>query len=233
MITIDNVSTTNWQNTIRGMRNPLDSWSKTDSIFDSAGNLIELGKNDANLMLRLINSGSNDHAKFRRMIVVSADVTAPLYWWKEADTYKVGTVANSCSTMHTITRYPFSREMFSHDHLDEDGLRLLDATIEQLNLWRTKWLDLTELAKKDSDADIRAKATIEAKRVWYLIIESLPSSWMQKRTWLLNYEVLANIDHSRANHKLDEWRALVKFMREELPHAWIFSKKVGFPERLR
>ncbi len=229
MILIENLESMNWRNAIRGMRNPLDSWDKTDSVFDDAGGLLQLGPNDMGLMERLIGAGTNDHAKFRRMIVVSMDVTAPLYWWKEADTYKVGTVANSCSTMHTVTRHAFCRDMFSNDHLDETGLALLDATIDVLNVWRERYLELQADARLMPEGDGKAARQAEAKAVWYLIIESLPTSWLQKRTWLLNYEVLANLDRSRQHHKLDEWRRLVAYCRENLPHPWIFSGAMEAP----
>ena len=215
MIKIEKPRTYGWQETIRGMRNPLDSWAKMDSTeTDDPTHPMNLGPQDMSLMWRLMNAGSNDHCKFRRMLSVYVDVTAPLYWWKEADTYKVGTVANSCSTMHTIHKHPFTRNMFSHDQLDEAGLAWLDATIDTLNAYRDAYL--VAAAEKNE---------IEQKKAWYNIIQVLPSSFMQKRTLELNYEVLANMYHSRLRHKLYEWREFCRYMTDNLPYAWIFTKE--------
>lgn len=212
MIKIENVETFGWEAAIRGMRNSKNSWEKSDSGFcdvigDNFGSIIKpadyrVGPNDYDLMTRLSNAGT-DHRKFMRMITVYLDITAPLYWWKEYDTYKVGTVANSCSTMHKIADKEFTFDDFSHEKLinsacmeiQEQHIRLspiqtLATTIECLNSYR-------ELYLKTKD-----------KKYWWQMIQLLPSSYNQRRTVMLNYEVLANIYKSRRNHKLDEWHTL-------------------------
>ena len=222
MIKFQNAEVMGWEAAIRGMRNPMNSWEKSDSVFvDEEGdyyNIIgnqwpcyegrgemAIGPNDLDLMKRLRNAGT-DHRKFMRMITVYVDITAPLYWWKEFDTYKVSTVANSCSTMHKIHAKEFTLEDFSREHLmninnDDpcdalfldgtnirvDGDDLLGLTINVLNYYRNRYL-------KTKD-----------KKYWWQMIQLLPSSYNQKRTVMLNYEVLANIYKSRKNHKLDEW----------------------------
>lgn len=197
MIKIENAVTTGWQAAIRGMRNPMNSWLKIDSFDD------KLGKNDRELMKKLERSGS-DHAKYRRMIVVTMDIVAPLYWWKEFDTYKVGTVANSCSTMHKIAEKEFTLEDFSHEHMNIASETCLETTIGYLNLFRQSFLE-----NHDKDN-------------WWQMIQLLPSSYNQRRTILLNYEVLANIYKSRKNHKLDEWREFCKWI-ESLPNSFLIS----------
>lgn len=197
MIKIENAVTTGWQAAIRGMRNPMNSWLKIDSFDD------KLGENDRELMKKLERSGS-DHAKYRRMIVVTMDIVAPLYWWKEFDTYKVGTVANSCSTMHTIAEKKFTLDDFSHEHMDIASETCLETTIGYLNLFRQSFLE-----NHDKDN-------------WWQMIQLLPSSYNQRRTILLNYEVLANIYKSRKNHKLDEWRDFCKWI-ESLPNSFLIS----------
>lgn len=197
MIKIENAVTTGWQAAIRGMRNPMNSWLKIDSFDD------KLGENDRELMKKLERSGS-DHAKYRRMIVVTMDIVAPLYWWKEFDTYKVGTVANSCSTMHTIAEKKFTMDDFSHEHMDIASETCLETTIGYLNLFRQSFLE-----NHDKDN-------------WWQMIQLLPSSYNQRRTILLNYEVLANIYKSRKNHKLDEWREFCKWI-ESLPNSFLIS----------
>lgn len=209
MIKIKNEEVVGWESAIRGMRNPLNSWKKSDSEFCILGSpehdesiavdydcewTTYIGPNDLNLMKRLHDAGT-DHRKFMRMIVVYVDITAPLYWWKEFDTYKVGTVANACSTMHTIHKKEFTLEDFSCEHVLDETFTgevipkvLLDATIKCLNENRAHYL-----STKD-------------KRYWWQMIQLLPASYNQKRTVMLNYEVLANIYKSRKNHKLDEWR---------------------------
>ncbi len=197
MIKIENAVTTGWQAAIRGMRNPMNSWLKIDSFDD------KLGENDRELMKKLERSGS-DHAKYRRMIVVTMDIVAPLYWWKEFDTYKVGTVTNSCSTMHKIAEKEFTLENFSHEHMNIASETCLETTIGYLNLFRQSFLE-----NHDKDN-------------WWQMIQLLPSSYNQRRTILLNYEVLANIYKSRKNHKLDEWREFCKWI-ESLPNSFLIS----------
>jgi hypothetical protein len=185
MIKFENTSVYGWEAAIRGMRNPLNSWDKSDSIIDHIG-LAEIGKNDLKLMNQLIKAGT-DHSKFMRMITVTVDITAPLYWWKEFDTYKVGTVRNSCSTMHKIHEKPFELEDFSHEHLCSNSEKILKKVIELLNIERKNFI-----ISKD-------------KFCWWQLIQMLPSSYNQRATVLLNYAVLRNMYHSRKNHKLDEW----------------------------
>ena len=197
MIKIENTDTYGWEAAIRGMRNPMNSWDKSDSHWESS-NIGEqhyiFGPNDTALMLKLCNAGT-DHRKFMRMIHVSADVTAPLYWWKEYDTYKVGTVANSCSTMHKLGSKEFELDDFSHDYLDSTGERILKYWIDDLNDLRYSYISTKD--KKD----------------WYQMIQLLPSSYNQRRTIDLNYEVLANIYHARLNHKLNEWHEFCDWIK--------------------
>ena len=199
MITIERVSVMNLENAIRGARNPMNSWGRMDSSYDADGNYI-LGENDLDLAKRLAHAGS-DHRKFLRQIFVSVDVTAPLYWWKEFDTYKVGTVANSCSTMHKIHSKAFERDDFSHDRLDEGGLRMLDATIEYLESERQKFVE--DKTNRQS---------------WHNMIQMLPSSYNQMRTVSLNYENLINIYYARKSHKLAEWHTFCDWI-SSLPYA--------------
>ena len=198
MLQTDRISVMNMENAIRGARNPMNSWARMDSYYDEKGSFV-LGENDLALASRLAKAGS-DHRKYLRQIMVSIDITAPLYWWKEFDTYKVGTVANSCSTMHKIQSLPFTRDMFSHDHLTEEGLAALDALIAFLEGERIRFNET-----KDKDA-------------WHNIIQLLPSSFNQLRTVTLNYEVLINIYYARRHHKLDEWHVLCRAI-ESLPYA--------------
>lgn len=199
MIKIERTSVMNLENAIRGARNPLNSWDRSDSSYDGEGNYI-LGENDLGLAKRLACAGS-DHRKFLRQIFVSVDITAPLYWWKEFDTYKVGTVANSCSTMHKIHAKSFEREDFSCDRLDEGGLVALDAIIAYLEGERVKFCeDKTN------------------KQAWHNMIQLLPSSYNQMRTVTLNYENLINIYYARRTHKLAEWHTLCDWI-SELPYA--------------
>lgn len=209
MIRIENAEVTGWEAAIRGMRNPMNSWEKSDShwngAFDShTGNpRWYVGENDHDLMMRLV-AGGPVHAKYRRMIVVYLDITAPLYWWKEFDTYKVGTVANSCSTMHKIAEKEFSLGDFSCEHLGEDSLSVLQFTIDHLNRSRNAYLET-----KDKDH-------------WWQMIQLLPSSYNQKRTIMLNYEVLAGIYPMRKDHKLDEWRYFCHWIKD-LPYSEIIT----------
>lgn len=199
MIRIERTSVMNLENAIRGARNPLNSWGRMDSAYDEEGNYV-LGPNDLDLAIRLARAGS-DHRKYLRMVFVSVDITAPLYWWKEFDTYKVGTVANSCSTMHKIHAKPFERDDFSHDRLDEAGLAALDALIAFLESERQKFVaDKTD------------------KQAWHNLIQLLPSSFNQMRTVTLNYEVLTNIYYARRTHKLAEWHTLCDWITS-LPYA--------------
>lgn len=234
MITIDHTEVIGWEHAIRGMRNPLNSWDKSDSHqkYDYAGSDpfseteyitatkdYEIGPNDLDLMRRLRRSGT-DHRKFMRMITVYCDILAPLYWWKEFDTYKVGTVANSCSTMHKIHAKEFTLEDFSHEHLQSDSLAVLENVIHTLNLHRKWFID---------------KVLDDPKIDWWQMIQLLPSSYNQKRTVMLNYEVLANIYKSRKDHKLDEWHTLCDWIRE-LPYSELITgeenQKLEFADRL-
>ena len=202
MIKIEKTKIYGWEEAIRGMRNPLNSWDKSDSNYDTELNAYILGENDLALMKRLSKAG-DDHAKFLRMITVTCDITAPLYWWKEFDTYKVGTVANSCSTMHTIHTKEFQLSDFSWEQLEPLALGSLEETIKVMNIYREKYIH-------DKD-----------KRWWYQMIQLLPTSYEQKRTVQLNYQVLKNIYFARRNHKLAEWHTLCAWI-EGLPYfKWI------------
>lgn len=220
MLTIENAQVFGFQAAIRGMRNPKNSWAKSDSTFElstdeSGVQMIDLGPADRKLAAALANSGPDD-GKFLRMIHVQLDVTAPLYWWKEADQYKVGTVTDSCSTMHKIAAKEFTIDDFSHEHLtgETDGLWVnadgkdfmcsaydfCAITCDVLNFYRKKFLETGD------------------KVYWWQLIQLLPSSFNQRRTWDLNYAVLRNIYHARKNHKLDEWHTLCNWI-ETLPYA--------------
>ena len=206
MIQIERTSVMNLDGAIRGARNPMNSWAKSDSYYDENGRFV-LGPVDIDFGHRLAVSGS-DHRKFLRQVFVTVDITAPLYWWKEFDTYKVGTVANSCSTMHKIHAKAFDRDDFSHDRLDEGGLALLDATVAYLEAERQKFI-----------------ANKEDRQPWHNMIQMLPSSYNQMRTVTLNYENLINIYYARRNHKLAEWHTLCDWITG-LPCAkeWICVK---------
>ncbi len=198
MIKVEKIDTWGFEHTVRGMRNPMNSWDKSDS-FNYGGSFI-LGKNDLELMRKLIKAG-NSHRKFLRQIFVSMDITAPLYWWKEFDTYKVGTVANSCSTMHNIHEKEFTIDDFSIEHLNVDVLENPFKTIiDCLNFFR-------ELYLNDGD-----------KNDWWQMIQLLPSSYNQKRTVTMNYENILNIMEQRSNHKLDEWKMLITALKN-LPYT--------------
>ena len=198
MIKISNVSVMNFENAIRGARNPMNSWARMDSYYDEEGNYV-LGDNDLSLAMRLAKAGS-DHRKFVRQIIVSLDILAPLYWWKEFDTYKVGTVANSCSTMHKIQAKEFTREDFSCEKMSDGALAVLDSIISFMEEERIKFI---ETKNKDH---------------WHNMIQILPTSYNQLRTVTLNYEVLIDIYHARRYHKLDEWKILCAEI-EKLPYA--------------
>ncbi len=199
MLKTERTSVMNFENAIRGARNPMNSWARMDSEYDENGTYV-LGENDLDLAKRLAHAGS-DHRKFLRQIFVSVDITAPLYWWKEFDTYKVGTVANSTSTMHKIHAKPFSREDFSCDRMDEGGLAALDAVIAYLESERLAFV-----------------ADKENRQSWHNIIQLLPTSYNQLRTVTMNYENLINIYYARRTHKLAEWHTLCDWILS-LPYA--------------
>ena len=210
MIEVNCVETWGFEHAVRGMRNPLNSWDKSDSLFDGKningeqvivkGTMLSgLGKNDVDLMRRLYKGGT-EHRKYLRQIFVSMDITAPLYWWKEFDTYKVGTVSNSCSTMHTIHKKEFSREDFSCEHLDEGSMYALDTTILTLNANREKFLETKD------------------KSYWWNMIQLLPTSYNQKRTITMNYENVVTIIRQRMGHKLDEWNNFIAELKR-LPYV--------------
>ena len=205
MLKIENVEVYGWEAAIRGMRNPMNSWERSDSKWDGFGDAdgFSVGEDDLDLMKRLAEGGST-HAKYRRMIIVTLDIIAPLYWWKEFDTYKVGTVANSCSTMHKIHAKEFTLDDFSHEHLNSFGLAILENVISFLNCNRD-----TFVQSKD-------------KGRWWQMIQLLPTSYNQRRTVLLNYEVLTAIYHDRRKHKLDEWHVVCNWI-ESLPYSEIIT----------
>lgn len=217
MIKIENVQVVGWEPALRGMRNPKNSWGKSDSKFicpdEGATRWCgepHIGPNDHKLIMSLVKGGAV-HAKFRRMIVVYVDVTAPLYWWKEYDTYKVGTVANSCSTMHKVMDHEFTEKDFSWDGIEEDTEDYRRETLRVLNYWRSEYLKAKE-----------AGQTKKQKRCWKNTIKLLGSAYNQKRTLMLNYEVLHGIYFSRKNHKLDEWVEFCKWS-ETLPYSEIIT----------
>ncbi len=198
MIVLERTTVMNFDNAMRGARNPMNSWARMDSCYDQEGNY-HLGPNDLDLARRLRKAGS-DHRKFIRQIFVSVDITAPLYWWKEYDTYKVATVANSTSTMHKLHSKPFELDDFSHDHLTLRGLEALENLIGTLEEIRQSYIE----KKKKED--------------WYDLIQLLPSSYNQMRTCTLNYETLVNIYYARKDHKLDEWHEFCRWI-ESLPYG--------------
>ena len=230
MLKIENTEVLGWEHAIRGMRNPMNSWDKSDSGYCQRDLLrdcttcvhkstdyptcysgFDIGPNDYDLMTRLRNAGT-DHRKFMRMITVYLDITAPLYWWKEFDTYKVGTVANSCSTMHKIHAKEFTLEDFSCEHLTAESITFgLEPIIDILNKNRELYLQWKNIDE-------------EKKTLWWQMIQLLPTSYNQKRTVMLNYEVLANIYKSRRNHKLDEWHTFCDWI-SELPYSELITGK--------
>ena len=232
MLKIENTDVVGWEAAIRGMRNPMNSWEKSDSKWYSIGIPTRnpaaindkclsqkycLGNNDLDLMKRLRNAGT-DHRKFMRMITVYADITAPLYWWKEFDTYKVGTVANSCSTMHKIHEKEFYEEDFSFERLEsgykeykgDDAMHLAYCSMQNVISALNRLRYMYKISKN--------------KKYWYAMIQLLPSSYNQKRTVMLNYEVLANMYKSRKNHKLDEWHVLCNWI-ESLPYSELITRQ--------
>lgn len=219
MIKIENIHTCNWEAAIRGMRNPMNSWDKSDSYYTDG--IYILGPNDLKLAKQLATAGS-DHGKFLRTIIFSCDITAPMYWWKEADTYKVGTVRNSCSTMHKITEKEFTVEDFSVEHLSVDNANIYHLPENDFRILNNKqwFLMKVDLLNSLRDEYIATKN----KQVWYQLIQLLPSSYNQKATWTANYEVLRNIYHARKNHKLDEWHVFCD-MIEELPYSELITEK--------
>ena len=228
MIKIENTEIVGWEAAIRGMRSPMNSWDKSDSVKCYANancpgicknnvSGICIGSNDLDLMKRLRNAGT-DHRKFMRMITVYVDITAPLYWWKEFDTYKVGTVANSCSTMHKIHAKEFTLEDFSTEHLCKSNIEVLEELVLELEYWRDKFVNYDEYCKVVPEfREIYSK-----KDCWWQLIQLLPSSYNQRRTVMLNYEVLANIYKSRGNHKLDEWHVFCEWI-ENLPYSELIT----------
>lgn len=205
MIKFENTLVNNFEPALRGMRNPLNSWDKSDSIYTLDGDLVSIGLTDYALAKKLALAGS-DHGKFLRMITVSVDCTAPLYWWKQADTYKVGTVANSCSTMHKIQSKKFIRDDFSTEHMNALSLDVLSIVIAELNSNRKLYL------------------TTGDKIYWWQMVQLLPTSYNQKRTLLLNYEVLRAMYHGRKNHKLDEWHDMCRWI-ESLPYSELITEE--------
>lgn len=242
MLTIENTRVVGFEDAIRGMRNPMNSWEKSDSHFVGSYDELEddsfaIGPNDKDLMKRLASAGK-DHAKYRRMIVVYADLIAPLYWLKEYDTYKVGTVANSCSTMHKIQAKEFTLDDFSHEHLigmptyvhDADELKEIPLVRWDKASDRPKdgyWVEFTPLGTMTIMIDMLNRCRelyleTKDKRYWWQMIQLLPSSYNQRRTVMLNYEVLANIYPARKNHRLDEWHTFCDWI-EGLPESWIIT----------
>ena len=216
MIKIENIEVSGWEAAIRGMRNPMNSWDKSDSEFK--GHYIDkpdlpyIGYNDLKLMRDLLMAGT-DHSKFMRMINVTMDVTAPLYWWKEADTYKVGTVRNSCSTMHKIAAKEFEIDDFSHEHLLNENAIFFGKALERLNNARKKYLETKD------------------KTYWWQLIQLLPSSYNQRATLQMNYAVLRNIYNSRKNHKLNEWCTFCHFI-DTLPYSGLITD-LGLMDNVR
>lgn len=246
MIKIENTDVYGFEAAIRGMRNPMNSWEKSDSHWDGddriivcndngaheyenlqelfescqiqqlveSGHEIEkypssflIGENDFTLMKQLVKAGS-DHSKFMRMINVTCDITAPMYWWKEMDTYKVGTVRNSCSTMHKIHAKEFELSDFSYEHLSDSSLALFEKLVDELNFWRNEY----DHGVNKGD-----------KYFWWQMIQLLPSSYNQRATWQANYAVLRNIYHARKNHKLDEWHEFCTWIENELPYSELIT----------
>lgn len=203
MIKVENINIMNFEGAFRGMRNPMESWDKSDSIVELNGNFLP-GSKDLDLAMRLANAGS-DHSKFLRQIFITMDITAPLYWWKEMDTYKVATVSNSCSTMHKIATVPITMDLFSFDK----ELEYFDRTS-----WKA-FQDTINACERLRKAFIKTKD----KRYWRALVQLLPESWNQKRTWTGNYAIIRAIRNSdRKNHKLEEWQKLIKIF-DNLPYA--------------
>lgn len=236
MIKFEHTEVVGWRAAIRGMRNPLNSWGKSDTVNicllrqdecpNCVGHMCDpmIGYNDMDLMKRLRNAGT-DHRKFMRMLVVYVDITAPLYWWKEFDTYKIGTVANSCSTMHKIHAKEFALDDFSCEHLDHSiDCASNDPTYQMGDFYYPEYTSLDILKLTVEALNFHRKQYLETKdkKYWWQMIQLLPSSYNQKRTVMLNYEVLANIFAARRNHKLDEWKTLCEWIRT-LPYSELIT----------
>ena len=221
MIKIENVDVYGFEAAIRGMRNPLNSWDKSDLERDDDGIVWSLGENNTQLMKQLVKAGT-DHSKFMRMITVTFDITAPMYWWKEASTYKVGTVRSSCSTMHTIHKKEFTLDDFSHEHLMYDSQLVMRKIIDTLNYWRDIYLNGGQ-ATADEIGTAVYVFNPKDKMVWWQMIQLLPSSYNQRSTVQLNYAVLRNIYHARKGHKLDEWKIFCKWIEERLPYSELIT----------
>lgn len=213
MLKVENLRTFNWQSALLAMRNPLSSWAKSDSEFDDNGNVIKIGENDFRLMKTLFKSGT-EHRKYLRQIFVSMDITAPFYWWKDFDTYKVGVTADSCSTMHKLTSKPITLDDFSIDDMDliddeEDEVSPKDCFINVVadcEMYRQKYLTYRQKAKLNPKKATHYNSC--AKRYWRALVQLLPSAYNQKRTITMNYENVFNIIHQRQNHKLSEFHTL-------------------------
>lgn len=220
MLKVTNTEVFGWMAAIRGMRNAHESWDKSDSgwrgefIYATGMPIINIGPNDLTRMKQLVAAGT-DHSKFMRMIHVQCDWKAPLYWWKEADTYKVGTVRNSCSTMHTITEHEFTFKDFACEHLERRSSLTLSQVIDDLNYYRDYYLSVKEQNVPGADA--------KAKEIWWQLIQLLPSSYLQKATMDFNYAVLRNMYHSRKAHKQDEWRADFCNWVKTLPYSELIT----------
>ncbi|MBQ9063858.1 MAG: hypothetical protein IJ123_00245 [Blautia sp.] len=201
MIKLENTEVFGFEAAIRGARNPMNSWNRSDSgfVLEDGKKVFRLGDNDRDLMVRLVRAG-NEHRKYMRQIMIWTDITAPFYWWKEFDTYKVGTTANSCSTMHKLTYKPFELDDFSHDHLSKSGLAAMESLIATLNSLRDNYLETKD------------------KQDWWDMIQLLPTSYNQKRTVSMNYENALSIYRQRKGHKLDEWHEFRRWI-EQLPCA--------------
>lgn len=214
MIKLENINVFNFEGAIRGMRNPLNSWDKSDSNFypwDETS--VEIGENDLNLMKRLYKAGS-EHRKYLRQIFVSMDITAPLYWWKEFDTYKIGTVSNSCSTMHTIHKKEFSLDDFSIEHVSDDSLEVNYKYVKYWNKPIDALVDLIDILNACREKYLETKD----KKWWWQLIQLLPSSYNQKRTITMNYENVITIIKQRTGHKLDEWNFFIDELKQ-LPYV--------------
>lgn len=207
MIKIEKIKTCGWESSLRGMRNAMNSWHLSDSLYVDGD--VVIGPNDMNLCLRLIKAGAS-HRKFLRMIHVQMDITAPLYWWKDYDTYKVSTVANSCSTMHKLHSRDLTLDDFARDQMDECALNLLKINIDSLNSYRKAFVD----------------SGMKDKQAWYCMIQLLPTSYLQKRTVDLNYETILSIIHDRSNHKLDEFKDLCYILLTNLPYLSEFYSAI-------
>ena len=220
MIKIENIDVYGWEAAIKGARNPMNSWDRMDSCYNNGE--FEIGENDYKLLKNLTIAGP-EHRKWNRMVTVTMDITAPLYWWKEYDTYKVGTVANSCSTMHKIQAKEFTLDDFSHEHLLEGALPHLHDTIEILNAAREVFNGFDSFKSKLKEG---LGFEITKKDVWWQMIQLLPTSYNQKRTVHLNYEVLGTMYHQRRHHKLDEWVEFCNTIKT-LPYSEFITREFG------